>query len=1384
LVKDIYPGANSSNPSNIFINGSTMYLVANNGTAGEELWKSDGTTAGTILVKDIAPGGVSGIYPYTFWGAVGSSIFIQADGGGTGDELWKTDGTTAGTVLVKDIAPGASSGVGGVQYSAVVGSTFFFTADNGINGVELWKSDGTSAGTILVKDINTGTASSSPKNFCVVGSTLYFTATTSANGEELWKSDGTTAGTVMLKDINVGSASSSALYFTILGSNIYFSANNGINGNELWKSDGSSAGTVMVSDIYTGSGNGDPEGFTIFSGQLFFSATTSAGGTELWKSNGTTSGTVLVKDIETGTGSSFPSSFTVAGSLLYFPARTSATGYELWKSDGTTGGTVLVRDINAGVNSSGISNLSYINGTLYFSAGQSIVGQYYGDEPWKTDGTFAGTVMIDDMQPYDYSSFPSAFLGLNSTVLFHGSTPSAGRELFKITTGHIKRAHFVAQDTFILAGSATNFNTDFFDQTPNDPTSWSWTFTGGTPSTSNLQHPVNIAYTTPGCYPVTLTTGFASGTGTTTRTCYIQVADINTYYCVPHTSSGTTNGKFISKVTLGSINNSSGSASGPDFTHYTSPTTTLNQSTQYKIYIQGGFVYQGGIYPRYYAYIDYNRDGLFDNTEYLGSSIARGSWPSVATDTITFTVPATTITGTTRLRIQLDEATSGSFADDPCDIDDVMEGETEDYNIVLSSGAGSAPVANFSANNTTPTVGSPVNFTDLSTNNPTAWSWSFTGGSPSTSTTQNPTGITYSAPGCYQVTLTASNSAGSDAEVKTCYINVTSSGGGAPVANFSASSTSISSGGSTNFTDLSTNSPTSWSWSFTGGTPATSTVQNPTGITYSTPGCYQVTLTATNASGSDQEIKTCYINVTSGTGSYCSITSSTYGTTEGDYIDGVALGTINNQNTGSATGPFYVNYTSMSTNLIKSTNYTLNIKSGNWPAGYPDYYAAWIDFNHDYDFSDAGEKIGEFLSTASNTVQSLTFTVPSTAVTAITRMRVRGVWNSTAGIDPCLAYAYGETEDYSVNIVPAGGGSAPVANFSASSTSISAGSSINFTDLSTNSPTSWSWTFTGATTSSSTSQNPTGITYLAAGCYQVVLTATNANGSDSETKTCYINVTTGSTSNSCDTLQNFNNSNTLVLYTNTSGGYVAGHNSFGDLAKADIFSGYTPGHRIKGAYIAFGKAKYSSTTKTINVRVWDDNGTSGAPNTVLATKTVTIASIAPDVTAGNYTYVQFTTPVVVTGPFYLGIEYAYAAGDTVAIYSNSDGETTPGTAWEKFSDGTWHPFSDATQTWGLDLSLAIRPLLCSISTGTEDLISDVKFEIYPNPNTGQFILETNYLQSVNYSIVNSLGEEVSFGEMGGSNKIVINMENLPNGIYFVLLKYESQTVSKKVLIQH
>ena len=143
--------------------------------------------SGTIPIK-----GSFAVTPTLAAGNV--NLYLVINNGKHGLELWKSDGTAAGTVLVKDIMPGAEAPYHELHMTNVDG-TLFFTAFDAAHGVELWKSDGTAAGTMIVRDINPGTDSSNPYGLTSAGGWLFFGAYDPAHGVELWKSDGTTAGT-------------------------------------------------------------------------------------------------------------------------------------------------------------------------------------------------------------------------------------------------------------------------------------------------------------------------------------------------------------------------------------------------------------------------------------------------------------------------------------------------------------------------------------------------------------------------------------------------------------------------------------------------------------------------------------------------------------------------------------------------------------------------------------------------------------------------------------------------------------------------------------------------------------------------------------------------------------------------------------------------------------------------------------------------------------------------------------------------------------------------------------------------------------------------------------------------------------------------------------
>lgn len=196
-MKDIYPGTSSGIPtlgtegakrSQLIAHDNLVYFPGITPLEGIELWKSDGTLSGTVMVKNINPTGDSGLSnTYMNLISVGNSLFFFATDGVNGRELWKSDGSSAGTVMVKNINT-SGDGVFDAGPSHIIGlnGILYFIADDGVHGVELWKSDGTEAGTVMVMDINTS-GNSDPRDLTPVGNTLYFVADDGINGTELWK---------------------------------------------------------------------------------------------------------------------------------------------------------------------------------------------------------------------------------------------------------------------------------------------------------------------------------------------------------------------------------------------------------------------------------------------------------------------------------------------------------------------------------------------------------------------------------------------------------------------------------------------------------------------------------------------------------------------------------------------------------------------------------------------------------------------------------------------------------------------------------------------------------------------------------------------------------------------------------------------------------------------------------------------------------------------------------------------------------------------------------------------------------------------------------------------------------------------------------------------
>lgn len=216
MVLDINAGGSNSWIKNLTeFNGKLYFLVGNDGQSGSQnrrrgLWVSEGTASSTKLVACPPTVGTwSGETPGTMV-VFNNRLFFVASGQSAGYELWQSDGTTAGTSLVKDINPGSANAY--ITQFTVVGNKLYFMAKHDLYGMEVWVSDGTNSGTHMVKDINPGpdrgaimiNIDCAIKKNPGFNNKLYFIGRTPAEGEELWVTDGTEDGTKLVRDIVPG----------------------------------------------------------------------------------------------------------------------------------------------------------------------------------------------------------------------------------------------------------------------------------------------------------------------------------------------------------------------------------------------------------------------------------------------------------------------------------------------------------------------------------------------------------------------------------------------------------------------------------------------------------------------------------------------------------------------------------------------------------------------------------------------------------------------------------------------------------------------------------------------------------------------------------------------------------------------------------------------------------------------------------------------------------------------------------------------------------------------------------------------------------------------------------------------------------------------------
>jgi len=420
------------------------------------------------------------------------------------------------------------------------------------------------------------------------------------------------------------------------------------------------------------------------------------------------------------------------------------------------------------------------------------------------------------------------------------------------------------------------------------------------------------------------------------------------------------------------------------------------------------------------------------------------------------------------------------------------------------------PVADFNANPQSGVIPLSVCFTDLSTNQPTSWSWVF--GDGGSSQEQNPTHV-YTVAGTYTVNLTATNRAGSSSKEKPQFINalpnVTK-----PVADFNANPTTGNAPLLVNFTDLSRNNPTAWRWDF--GDGQTATQQNPTHL-FTNPGVYSVTLNVSNTAGSDQITKPNLINATKAG-------SAPVAQFRGNPTVGVA--------------PLTVSFTDLSGG--NPTKWVWNFGDGSTSEEQHPVHVYQAVGEYTVTLT-AKNEFGENTKVQEKYIHVLEKPVPLKAAfmgeptSGIAPLNVKftdistgnptgWLWNfgdGTNGTDKNPNHVYTQPGDYTVLLTAIRGddrsteirynyihvdpaGKPPVPDFVASPVSGKAPLTVCFTDLSSNNPTAWKWDFGDG--QAAVEQNPTHV-FQTPGTYTVCLEASNAFGTAKACKQNLVTVT-------------------------------------------------------------------------------------------------------------------------------------------------------------------------------------------------------------------------------------------------------------------------------------
>ena len=436
-----FSGANSAGVLDGFIvAGSKFYFVAIDAMYNRQIWVSDGTAAGTQEVTkglDNSSATSGAIYNPQRFQLVGSLILYESDG-----YLWSIDTTTdtIASVVTTTGQPGFGPPTVASTTLANMGGFILFLGGSGLpigGGLQLWRSDGTAAGTYEVAEVaaNPTFNESQYPVFEQVGGNVVYIADDGVNGPQLWGSDGTSANTVRLTSATANPQDSSQVAEPkiVIGNTAYFTISDGATATtrSFWRTDGTVAGTERLGglpSISIGEAGAAPMSGDSNTVYIAFTDTTGTLGT-LYEYRSPANSSTLV---ETGPPLYATDEFFEMNGLLFFSPTEPVIGDEPWVSDGTAAGTHLIEDINTQLADYGSFPDEFVNfsGRLAFVADDGIAGR----ELWISDGTSAGTTLLADINPGSASSNPNHLFTLNGALYFFATDASGNSKFMRLAS--------------------------------------------------------------------------------------------------------------------------------------------------------------------------------------------------------------------------------------------------------------------------------------------------------------------------------------------------------------------------------------------------------------------------------------------------------------------------------------------------------------------------------------------------------------------------------------------------------------------------------------------------------------------------------------------------------------------------------------------------------------------------------------------------------------------------------------------------------------------------------------------------------------------------------------------------------------------------------------